>query len=67
MIILHANADGNPALRDPQTGTSFFIQELCRQLSRRERRTIYQESFTKILPAQNLKLRLGKELLEMIS
>jgi len=51
MIILHATAKGNPAVRHPKTGTSFFIQELCRQLSRRERRTIYQESLTKILPA----------------
>ena len=62
MIILHANADGNPALRHPKTGTSFFIQELCQQLSRRERRTIFQESFTEILPAQSLRSRWGKEL-----
>ena len=67
MIILHANADGNPALRHPQTGTSFFIQELCRQLSRRERRTIYQESLIKILSAQSLRSRLENELFEMIS
>jgi len=35
MIILHATAEGNPALRNGKTGASFFIQELCQQLSRR--------------------------------
>ena len=48
MIILHATASGNPALRDPQTGCSFFIQELCKELKRPERQTISQESFTRI-------------------
>ena len=46
MIILHATASGNPALRDPQTGSSFFIEELCKQLKIPERRTIVQESST---------------------
>ena len=55
MIILHATASGNPALRDPNTGSSFFITELCEQLQKPERRTIVQESFTHI---DNLQLRL---------
>ena len=55
MIILHATASGNPALRDPNTGSSFFITELCEQLKKPERRTIVQESFTHI---DNLQLRL---------
>ena len=46
MIILHATASGNPALRDPKTRSSIFITELCEQLRKQERRTILQESFT---------------------
>ena len=67
MIILHATAEGNTAVRHPLTGTSYFIQELCQQLRRRERRTIYQESLTKILSAQSLRSRLGKQFLDIIS
>ena len=46
MIILHATASGNPALRDNRTRESFFIKELCDQLMIPERRTIIQERFT---------------------
>ena len=45
MIILHATASGNPALRDPKTRSSIFITELCEQLRKPEKRTIVQESF----------------------
>ena len=49
MIILHATASGNPALRDPKTRSSIFITELCEQLRKPEKRTIVQESFALIL------------------
>ena len=45
MIILHATASGNPALRDGQTGESFFIKELCDQLMVPDRRSINTERF----------------------
>ena len=45
MIILHATASGNPALRDGQTGESFFIRELCDQLMVPDRRSINTERF----------------------
>ena len=44
MIILHATAEGNYAIRNRETGTSYFIQELCEQLRIQKRRTIYEES-----------------------
>ena len=43
MVILNATASGNPALRDNQTGVSYFIEELCNQFERRQKRTINQE------------------------
>ena len=45
MAILFATASGNPALRyssGPLKGCSFFIEELCKQLNRQERRTLDQ-------------------------
>jgi len=45
LIILHATASGNPALRDGQTGESFFIRELCDQLMVPDRRSIITERF----------------------
>ena len=45
LIILHATASGNPALRDGQTGESFFIKELCDQLMVPDRRSINTERF----------------------
>ena len=43
MVILNATASGNPAIRDNQTGVSHFIEELCNQFERRQKRTINQE------------------------
>ena len=43
MVILNATASGNPAIRDNQTGVSYFIEELCDQFERRQKRTINQE------------------------
>lgn len=43
MIILNATASGNPAIRNHQTGLSDFIDELCKQLERKQKRTINQE------------------------
>ena len=43
MVILNATASGNPAIRDNQTGVSYFIEELCKQFERRQKRTINQE------------------------
>ena len=48
MVILNATASGNPAIRDNQTGVSYFIEELCNQFERRQKRTINQEMKKKI-------------------
>ena len=42
MAILYATASGNPAPRSSSSGSP-FITNLCEQLKKRERRTIYQE------------------------
>ena len=43
MVVLHATAAGNPALRDHETGISSFINELCKELQKKQPRTIDQE------------------------
>ena len=43
MVILNATAAGNPALRDYATGISSFISELCKELEKKQPRTIDQE------------------------
>ena len=40
MAVLYATASGNPALRDYQTGVSSFIDELCKELKKKQKRTI---------------------------
>lgn len=42
MAILYATASGNPAIRDYQTGISSFIDELCKELKKKQKRTIQQ-------------------------
>ena len=42
LVILHATAFGNVALRDENTG-SIFIQKLCEELKIQKNRTIYQD------------------------
>ena len=42
MIILNATASRNSAIRNTQTGLSDFIDELCKQLEKRRKFTIYQ-------------------------
>ena len=42
MVVLYATAPGNPALRDQETGKSRFIEEFCKELQKKESRTINQ-------------------------
>ena len=43
MVVLYATGAGNPAIRDQETGISSFIEELCKELQKRQTRTIDQE------------------------
>ena len=58
MVVLFATASGNPAIRDQETGLSSFIEELCKELRKNEKRTINQELEITFLECQNLNILL---------
>ena len=43
MVVLFATASGNPAIRNQETGISFFIEELCNEFQKEQTRTVNQE------------------------